>query len=227
MQPYFLPYLGYFQLVSSVERFVIYDDIEYTKKGWINRNRILLNGAATTITVPLRKDSDFLTVREREISAEYDRDALLARIRGAYLRAPEFDSTFPLIREVVGIPESNLFRYIHSGLLALLDHLAIPTEMIVSSTIPIEQGLRGQDKVLAICAALGADSYVNAIGGRELYDPSAFAKAGVELAFIESLPFEYPQFGAPFVPSLSILDVLMFNDLDSVQVGVHSGYRLI
>ena len=74
MQPYFFPYIGYFQLIKSVDEFVIYDNIQYTKKGWINRNRILVNGTDYLISLPLKKDSDYLNVVDRQLAESWEKD---------------------------------------------------------------------------------------------------------------------------------------------------------
>src|SRR2546421_3494048 len=101
MQPYFFPYIGYFQLISSVDLFIIYDDIKYTKKGWINRNRFLRNGADCVFTVPVRKDSDFLDVKDRLLARDFDRIKLVNQLREAYRRAPHFDEAFPIVEKSI------------------------------------------------------------------------------------------------------------------------------
>lgn len=227
MQPYFLPYLGYFQLIGAVDRFVIYDQIKYTKKGWINRNRMLVNGSDSLFSLPLVKGSDSLDVVEREIAPDFVADKLLAQFAGAYHRAPHFEQTFELLKEVVGFPERNLFHYIHHSVVSICRHLGIETEIVVSSTLPFDNGLKGQDKVLAICKAAGAAAYVNPIGGTELYETGVFADHGLQLRFIKSRHIEYPQLGATFVPWLSIVDVLMFNPLSTARAMVADQYDYV
>ena len=227
MQPYFFPYLGYFQLIASVDVFVVYDHIEYTKRGWINRNRLLRDGQAVTFSLPLQKASDHAAVDERALAADFRPAKLLNQLRGAYARAPYFARTFPLIESVLGFGETNLFRYLHHSLIRLCEWLGIVTPLRVSSSIPVAAELRGQDKVLAICRAVGAGTYVNAIGGLELYSRADFAAQGLDLKFLRSTAFEYPQFGAGFVPQLSIIDVLMFNPVETVRARLAHGYELI
>lgn len=226
MQPYFLPYIGYFQLIASADVFVIYDNIKYTKKGWINRNRMLLNGVDTTFSLPMRKDSDSLNVVQRELSPDFDRTKLLNQFKGAYSRAPYFSQTFPLLERIVRCVDNNLFRYIHHSLVETCAHLGIATEIRISSEIDIDHNLKSQDKVLALCKATGADIYINTIGGTELYSRDEFKERGVDLKFIKAKPFEYSQFGAAFVPWLSIIDVLMFNSLEQISCEIHNGYEL-
>ncbi|MCW5656410.1 MAG: WbqC family protein [Burkholderiaceae bacterium] len=217
MQPYFFPYIGYFQLLASVDLFVIYDNIKYTKKGWINRNRLLRAGKDVMFSLPLKGDSDHLDIRDRALAADFDPEKLLNQFRGAYRRAPHFDDTLALVEQVVRHPERNLFRFLHHALLKTRDHLGIPTEVRVSSDVDCDHGLKNADRVMAICRAVGATTYVNPIGGVDLYSREFFQNRGVDLKFLESRPHEYEQFGEPFVAWLSIIDVLMFNPLPTVR----------
>ena len=227
MQPYFLPYIGYWQLMSAVDAFVVYDRIKYTKKGWINRNRMLLNGSDTMFSLQLAQGSDSLMVCERELAPAFDRHKLLAQFEGAYRKAPQFEALRPWLQSVVLDPAANLFDYLWQSIVKVREHLGLTTRLIVSSTVAHDESLKAQDKVLALCKALGASTYINAIGGLELYDRSAFAACGVELKFHKARPFEYPQFGAAFVPWLSILDVLMFNPPEAVAEAVRTRFELL
>lgn len=227
MQPYFLPYIGYFQLIAAVDLFIVYDNIKYTKKGWINRNRMLLNGSDAMFSLPLRKDSDSLDVVHRQLAADFDRTKLLNQFKGAYGRAPQFELTYPVLERIVRHEDDNLFRYIHHSIVRLCEHLGIKTEIKISSEITIDHDLKGQDKVLSLCEAAGADTYINTVGGVELYAKYDFRIQGIDLQFIKARPFEYAQFGVPFVPWLSIVDVLMFNPLNTVRACINENYELI
>ncbi len=227
MQPYFLPYVGYFQLIGAVDEFIIYDRIKYTKKGWINRNRMLRNGEDVMFSIPLKAASDQSTIVQRELADAFDRSSLLKQFEGAYRRAPFFVQTFPLVQQIVSHDASNLFTYLHHSLVSVCRHLGLTTKIRVSSTIEIDSSLKNQEMVLAFCEAAGARTYVNAIGGVELYSRDAFKARGIDLQFIRAKPFEYAQFGQPFVPWLSILDVLMFNSLAATQDCIRSNYDLI
>jgi hypothetical protein len=227
MQPYFLPYLGYFQLIASVDLFIVYDNIQYTKNGWINRNRICRNGEAVTFSLPLKKASDYLDVRGRELAMEFKRSKLLNQFIGAYRRAPYFAQIFPLIERIVCYEENNLFRFLYHSIRRMCEYLAITAELRISSDVVIDHGLKKQNKVLALCRAVGAATYVNAIGGIELYSSEVFREQGIDLKFIQAKPFEYAQSGNTFVPNLSIIDVLMFNPLETVQACISSDYELI
>ena len=227
MQPYFFPYIGYFQLIAAVDIFIVYDNIKYTKKGWINRNRMLQNDKDVMFSLPLKSDSDYLDVCERELATDFNRDKLLNQFRGAYLRAPFFEQIFPLVEQIVRYEDTNLFRYIYHSITRICEYLGIMTEIIVSSDVAINHNLKNQDKVLALCEAVGAEVYVNAIGGMELYSKEVFLDKNIELKFIQSKSFEYTQSGAEFVPWLSVIDVMMFNSLDTIQQSILTNYELI
>jgi len=205
----------------------VYDNIKYTKKGWINRNRLLQNGKDVMFSLPLKSGADSLDVRERELAANFNCDKLLRQISGAYRGAPYFPQTFALVERVLRCEERNLFRFLHHSIVRTCEHLGMATRISVSSEIAIDPGMKNQDKVLALCAAVGASTYVNPIGGMALYDRDAFRARGIDLKFIKSKPFDYAQFGNAFVPWLSIIDVMMFNPRDAIRACIESNYELI
>ena len=227
MQPYFFPYIGYFQLIAAADLFILYDNVKYTKKGWINRNRMLQNGKDVMFSLPLKSDSDFLDVCQRELAPDFNREKLLNQFKGAYRRALYFEQTFPLVEQIVRYDDANLFRFLHHAIVKTCEHLGITTEIKASSNIAIEHDLKNQDKVLALCGAVDAKTYVNAVGGMELYSKETFREKGFDLKFIQTKPFEYPQLGDTFVPWLSIVDVMMFNSLDTIQSCISTNYELI
>lgn len=227
MQPYFFPYIGYFQLIAAVDLFIVYDNIKYTKKGWINRNRMLQNGKDVMFTLPLKSGSDYQNVCERELAPDFNRNKLLNQLEGAYRRAPYFAQTFPLIEQIVQHENTNLFRFLHHSIVRICEHLGLATEIRISSNIAINHELKNQDKVLALCEAVGANTYVNAIGGMELYSKEAFRNKGIDLKFIKSRPFDYAQFNNEFVPWLSIIDVMMFNSKEKALSSIAGNFDLI
>jgi len=218
MQPYLFPYIGYFQLIKAVDKFVIYDNIEFTKKGWINRNRILVNGKDDYFTLPLKKDSDFLHVNQKVVAETYQKDAtkIVAKISELYKKAPQFESVFPMVKSVFMSNMDNLFDFIFYSVKLVNEYLGIKTELIISSQLNIEHNLKGENKVLAICKALNANYYLNSIGGIGLYSKETFRQNELQLHFLKSNPIDYPQFTNEFVPWLSIIDVLMFNSKEKV-----------
>lgn len=224
MQPYFLPYIGYWQLIHAVDVFVVYDNIKYTKKGWINRNRFLLHGRDAVFSLPLRKDSDFLNVNERQLAESFSREELLNRFKHAYRKAPFFGEIVDLLEEIVNHPSGNLFDYVFHSIQSVCDHLGIKTRLVVSSSVPCDHSLKSVARVQSICQALGASAYINPIGGTELYSKQEFAEHGLHLSFLKSCDFEYPQGNLCFVPWLSILDVLMFNSRERIRDELAQGY---
>jgi hypothetical protein len=217
MQPYFLPYIGYWQLLEAVDAFIVYDNIQYTKKGWVNRNRFLQNGTDALFSIPLKQDSAFLDVCLRSIAADFDRDKLMNRLAASYRKAPCFGDAFPIVDSVVRNPAQNLFDYVYNSIRVGAEYLGIGTPIIISSTVPIDHSLRAEQKVISLCKALGADRYINAIGGQELYSKAECSEQGIELNFLKTRPIAYRQFGDAFVPNLSIIDVMMFNERRTIR----------
>ena len=219
MQPYFMPYIGYWQLINAVDQFVVYDDIEFTKKGWIHRNRILQNGKDVLFTLPLKKDSDFLPIMKRSLAFSFAEDSvkILRKIEAAYRKAPFYKEVMPLVEECVSYNDRNLFNYIYNSINKICEYLEIQTPIIKSSTLAYNSDLKAQNKVLNICDVCAADIYINAIGGEGLYDRETFRQNGIDLKFHKMNYFEYAQFNDPFVPFLSIVDVIMFNTVEEVR----------
>jgi hypothetical protein len=228
MQPYFFPYIGYFQLINAVDEFVVYDNIKFTKKGWINRNRILVNGKDSYISLPLKKDSDHLDVRDRYLadSWSFEKDKMLNRIIESYRKAPYFDSVYPIIEKSILFEEHNLFGFILNSLNLVREYLGIQTPLLVSSTIPVDHGLKAEKKVVAICKARKADMYLNPIGGAQLYSKADFKNEGLDLCFLKTTNFIYKQSDNEFVPFLSIIDVMMFNSKEEIMDYLTSFYTM-
>lgn len=221
MQPYLFPYIGYFQLMHAVDRFVVYDDVAFIKQGWINRNRILINGSPSYFSVPVKHASSFTAIRDTLIDDDPQHarwvERVLKTFGNAYRRAPEFSRVFPVVEAVFTRTTDRVADLAVASLKAVADLLEIRTGWVDSSACYGNADLKGEDRVLAICRAEGATEYVNATGGRELYTRARFEAAGLRLHYLQSRAIEYPQFKNPFVPSLSIIDVLMFNPLDMVR----------
>lgn len=229
MQPYFFPYIGYFQLLNVVDKFVIYDIIEYSKGGWINRNRILINGRDSYITLPLKKDSDFLFIKDRQLANTWDEDRIKMtnKIIEAYRKAPFFEKVFPLIESCLYFGDGNLFNFIFNSINTIKNYLEIKTPCIAVSEIDIDHTLKSQNKIVRICHTLKADRYINPIGGIELYKNEYFEENGVKLQFLKTKDINYKQFSNEFVHSLSIIDVLMFNSRDVVQEMIERNFVVL
>jgi len=224
MQPYFLPYLGYFQLMASVDTFVFYDDVQYMKGGWINRNRILRQGQPAFLTLPVAHDHIERTIRERS----YLLDARTIRkccdsVAEGYRRAPFIERSLRFFRSMFEPPEANVARFNIASLRTLATRLGIRASLIDASGVDGHAHLHGQDRVIALCRRLGATTYLNAAGGTALYDETSFRDAGISLRFLRPALLPYRQFADPFVPGLSILDAMMFNDDDALHAAVNAG----
>jgi len=218
MQPYFFPYIGYWQLINAVDKFVIYDDVNFIKGGWINRNNILYNGKVKRINLQMNGASSNKLINEIEVSdSEIFRRKLLKTIEASYKKAPYFSETYKIIEDIVNNNEKNLAKYLEYSIRRISEYLLITTEIIMSSDINKNNELKGQDKVIEICQILGADKYYNAIGGQELYSREDFKKMGIELKFIKTNNISYNQFSHDFTPNLSIIDVMMFNSISEVN----------
>ena len=217
MQPYFLPYIGYWQLMKAVDKYVIYDDVNFIKGGWINRNRILLNGEPKYLNIQMSGASPYKLINEIEINEDkIFIEKNMRMIYGAYKKAPYFSTIYPLVEKILFIEKNNLAEYLTETFTVICDYLEINTELIVSSTLKKDNNLHGQDKVLSICSSLGATSYYNAIGGQSLYSYEDFRRRGIALKFLKTNKIEYKQFDNVFVENLSILDVMMFNSKDKI-----------
>lgn len=219
MQPYLFPYIGYWQLINAADVFVVYDDIQYTKKGWINRNRIFSNGKPMLFSIPLKSDSDFLDVKDRIIANNADKviAKILRQIMSSYIKSPYFSDVYPLIESCFKLKEENLFKYILNSILCVCDYLKLNTKIIVSSELKIDREQKGKDRVIATCKKLNASCYINAIGGMGLYDRECFKSENVELFFLKTLAHEYQQYNFSFVNGLSIIDLLMFCSISELK----------
>lgn len=219
MQPYFFPYIGYFQLIANSDVFVIYDDVNFIKKGWINRNTILVNNSPYLFSMPLQNVSQNKHINEIFISDldKWKRD-LLKTISSSYKKAPFYQDVYPLIEKIISFDELNLALYIQNSLQNLCEYLNLNTRLIMSSEIVKNNDLRGENKIIDICLQLGATQYVNAIGGIELYTQENFQVKNIDLKFIKSENIIYQQFKNEFKPWLSIIDVIMFNSVEDTRM---------
>lgn len=218
MQPYYFPYLGYFQLMAAVDLFVILDDVQFIKSGWIHRNHILLDATTKPIQMPVEHMSQHRLINEHErVLDAKQQHAQLRLIRHAYQHAPYFQDVMPMIERIMIDEERNVALHLGRLLTEIRDYIGCETELVYSSTLHNDKRLKREQLVLSICHHLGATHYVNAINGQTLYDKARFEAEGIRLDFIQMDPIEYPQFETPFTPNLSMIDVLMFNSKSEVR----------
>jgi hypothetical protein len=220
MQPYLFPYIGYFQLMNAVDIFVFHEDIQYIKGGWINRNRLLLNGEPHLFTFSVQKQSYQENINVR-VFADFKRDSesLLRFLQSNYKKAPNYNTVSALLFYIIQFHNGHVSAFDIHTLQCIAEYLGITCHIIKSSDIAKNNELHSQDRVIDIVKALGGDHYINPIGGTELYDEEAFEKQGIKLNFLKAdfSRMQYEQFGRPFVPGLSVLDVLMFNPVEKVK----------
>lgn len=218
MQPYFLPYIGYFQLLNTVDRFVLYDDVNFINRGWVNRNNILLGGKAHLFTIPLINASQNKLIFEVEVSPELAwRTKLLKTLKQAYQKAPYFQDVFPIIENILEITANDISDLCFQAICLISSYLNINTTIVRTSRGYDNIALKGQERIISICKAEGADCYINPIGGTDLYDKERFKKEGIDMHFLKSKSHSYTQFKNAFVPWLSIVDVIMFNSIEQTK----------
>ena len=208
MQSYFFPYIGYWQLIKAVDKYVVYDDVNYIKGGWINRNSFLINGQKKLFTIQLNGASSYKNINEIEIKDDFSSFRKMLQIN--YGRAPFFKDCFQLIENILSYENKNLGMFLFNSIKLVSEYLDFDTDILLSAEIEKDNNLKGKEKVLQICKLLGADEYYNAVGGQELYDKSDFFNNGIKLSFVETNITPYKQFKNEFVGGLSIIDVLMF-----------------
>ena len=227
MQPYLFPYIGYFQLINAVDRFVIYDDVNFINKGWINRNYIIVNKEKSLFTLPLKSSGQNKIIKDLEISdpAKW-KSNFLKTIETSYKKAEHFTLTFELVIKILSFKETNLSAFIANSLNIIKDHLNIDTHILESSVIYKNAQLKGKDRILDICLKENADEYFNLSGGKTLYSLELFKERGIDLKFIKPLNIRYKQFGNGFLESMSIIDILMFNSKDKV-IEFLNNYELV
>lgn len=218
MQPYFFPYIGYYQLINAVDLFVIYDDVNYINRGWINRNNILINGKSGLINVPLNAASQNRLINEIVVVSEQKwRDTLLKTIEHSYKKAPQFDTVFPMIHQLIHIDSVSISEFNYKGIKVVCEYLGITTKIIPSSEKYANSKLKGQYRILDICQQENSIHYINPMGGMKLYNRELFIKEGITLSFIRSELPRYKQFKCEFTPALSIIDAMMFCDLNEIK----------
>ncbi|MGC4010424.1 MAG: WbqC family protein [Pseudomonas sp.] len=219
MQPYLFPYLGYFQLIAASGLFILGDSLQYTRRGWINRNRLLVGGKIWQFSFPLEQGSQTQAINERRLSEQMrlSNQRLLHTIRHAYHRAPCYEQVMPLLEEILEHPERNLSHFAEHSIRRICHYMGIDTPMARVSELDLAEDIGRDQRLIEAVKQSGGDVYLNPEGGRHLYSPEVFQAHGLELQFLRMDELSYPQFSPDFVPSLSIIDVLMFNPPDEMQ----------
>ncbi len=214
-QPYFFPYIGYWQLMNLADVYVISDSMQYIKKGYINRNYILVEGKKHLITLEVLGVKTEKLINE--VTVGNNKKKILNTIFHAYKKAPYFNEIFPMIENIMNYEEKNLAKFLGHSIKKIAGYLDIAPKFIYLSDLQGDTPLRAQARTIDICKRVNADHYINAIGGQELYSKEDFAEEGIKLSFLKSNPIEYKQYDNEFVPNLSIIDVMMFNSKEETK----------
>lgn len=220
MQPYFMPYIGYWQLINAVDKFVLLDDVNYIMRGYINRNSILLNGQVYRFTIPIEKASQNKLINEIQINFTKNKKSdFLKTVCVAYKKAPYYEIVMPLIEDIVNNEETDLTKFIWYSIDKITGYLQINTKIFVSSKIDKNQMLKAEARIIEICKKLSGDIYINPCGGRKLYFNSDFEQYGIKLFFLDtkSENIFYNQNQNVFIKNLSIIDLLMFNNIQTIR----------
>ena len=220
MQPYIFPYIGYWQLINAVDKFIVLDDVNYITRGYINRNSILVNGKAYKFTIPVSKASQNKLICESTLSfSDEDKQKFLKTLYMAYKNAPIFNQVYPILEDIINNPTADLTDFITNSIFEICKYLNIETEIVKSSELQKNNNLRAQDRIIEICKVVGADTYINPCGGIELYSKDCFKQEDISLYFLTPKMSEiiYTQSKHPFVPYLSIIDLLMYNSVEKIQ----------
>jgi WbqC-like protein family len=218
MQPYAFPYIGYFQLINTVDKFVIYDDVSYINRGWINRNNILVNKKNYLFTIPLKEASQNKLINEiKVVEGNSWKNSLLKSIELSYKKAPFYKGIYELINRIILSPCIHIHELVSLSIISISKYLEFKTEFVLTSSIYKNSNLKGQDRILDICLIERANTYINPVGGIAIYSRGKFIDAGININFLKTNLIEYRQFDNEFVPNLSIIDVLMFNDVEKIK----------
>ena len=218
MQPYFFPYLGYFQLVQAVDHFVFYDDVMFIKKGWINRNRILMQGNEFLFTIPLEKQSQNKTIRESTVSwgKEFP-NKFMNQLDSTYKKAPNYAEVRDLVEQVLNRKFESLADLASESVQATWAYLGLEKKFYQSSQLSVSEDLGRAERLIEITKSLGESSYINAVNGQELYEKGFFKEKGIDLHFLKPNLNPYSQGNTKeFVNGLSMIDVLMWNNKEGV-----------
>ena len=220
MQPYVFPYIGYFQLIKAVDKFVFYDDVNYIKGGWINRNKILSNGKENLFTVPLDDASSFKLICDTGLNPRlYSKWKLkfFKTVSQSYSNAPYYKDVYPIIDKSFDSATTISEVSINSVKL-VCDYLCIRKDFYLSSIdFSDSKGMEREERLVHVCRKSDSEYYINMVSGSTLYTKDYFLKNGIKLDFLKPIITEYPQKNNEFVTGLSIIDVLMFNSKQEVK----------
>lgn len=225
MQPYFLPYIGYFQLISKVDEFVFFDDVDFNRRGWIQRNFIESNGNQMRVGVPVAKVHLGTPIHQVRLADNFPkwRSGFLKTLQNRYSNAPHFGAVYAIIErdleETIGLLAQLNISLIQS----ICHYVGLDQTFDSSRHYSSNSNLGGEARLIDICLQKRANEYVNAPNGRSLYDKVKFNMHQIKLLFLEPEIRSYSRMGADFIPHLSVLDMLMFIEPEKVLQHFRSG----
>ena len=225
MQPYVFPYLGYFCLVDASDVFVFYDDVHFIQKGWIHRNRIALQGQAHTFSIPLAQRSQNVLIADTQThDFPAFRSKFIKQLEQGYRKASHFRQGMAYVLDVLEPPHDSIADLAARSVEQACRLMGLSRRFARSShAFADSRGMARAQRLIHITRQLGATDYVNATGGRTLYEPADFAEHGVRLRFVDPQLPDYPQFAdQTFVPNLSVIDAFMHNPASTVRDMVQS-----
>jgi hypothetical protein len=214
MQPYVFPYMGYMNLVNAADKFVFYDDVNFIKNGWINRNRIMLMGEPYRFSIPLKQQSQNISIECTEVF-ELSRfvDKFLKQLGSSYKHSPYKNSVLDYVREVLSDNHKNIGEIAVSSVELFFRYIGIEKEFHYSSKeFSSTRGLKKADRLIKITQLLNSSEYLNALGGSSLYAKDLFASKGIIISFVKPslMPYVHCNVGnGIFRPGLSIVDIMM------------------
>jgi hypothetical protein len=216
MQPYFYPYIGYFQMIYAVNKFIFYDDVQFIERGWINRNYLLSKEGRQLFTIPLKQYSLGDSINIIEVAGNSNwKDSLLKTIYLTYKRAPNFEIIYNIIDSTLKIETSIISDYCIASIISVYNYLKINREFISSSEINYNRTASKTEKIISILESEKASELILPPGSIDLYSKEQF---NVPAYFIiPSDDISYKQFSKTrFEKNLSIIDILMFCDLEII-----------
>lgn len=229
MQPYFFPYLGYFQLMQKSDTWIVFDNVQFIDKGWINRNRILhpnIGKEWQYITLPLDNRKQFSKISSLRIkdSEEWEKN-IFGKLSFYKKKAPYYKETIDFLSYCFTHKQESLSGFLTSCLVKTAQLLDIKTDIYMQSKleIPKKDASHPGQWALNISKELNAEEYINPLSGSYIFRPEEFFKHEIELKFLEPEIVPYKQDGRDFVSSLSLIDIMMWNDIDEIKKQVKKG----
>lgn len=227
LQPYFVPYIGYFQLIKYCDCLVLLDNVQYTKQGWITRNRIQNRGQIVKLSLSVKHSPSNTLILDKQLASSFDGNQILRQLDDAYRRAKFYRDTRDIISSLLQFNTLSLLSYLRNSIMVMCQYLEVETKIVLSSATEVSNSYVGEDRVIEICRTLGATRYINPIGGTNLYSVERFRKSNLEIMFLKSRLSPYSQGLLDFIPALSIIDVISNCSREQLKEAIDGDFDLI